>query len=220
MITIEAILSGEQVKLILDKLSSKDFILGTTTAGWHARTVKNNLQLASDSVVHQELKDLVKNTLKNHPLIQSACLPKVIHSVLFSSYEPGMFYGTHTDNALMGEDFFRSDISFTLFLTSPDSYSGGELVIEGSDREYSYKLDSGEILLYPSSTLHRVEKVTQGVRQVVVGWIQSLVREPSQREILFDLDTARRSIFAKEGKTIEFDLISKSYANLLRQWVD
>jgi PKHD-type hydroxylase len=99
-------------------------------------------------------------------------------------------------------------------------YEGGELVIESSDGDRTYKLEAGSAIVYPSSTLHQVEPVTEGVRLAAVGWIQSLVRDPNEREILFDLDTTRRSIFAKEGKTIEFDLISKSYANLLRKWAE
>jgi PKHD-type hydroxylase len=141
--------------------------------------------------------------------------------MLFSRYEAGMSYGRHIDNALMGnQDFLRSDVSLTLFLNSPSTYEGGELVIESTDAEQAYKLEAGSVIVYPSSTLHRVEPVTEGVRLVAVAWVQSLVREPSQREILFDLDTVRRAIFTKQGKTIEFDLISKSYANLLRKWAD
>jgi PKHD-type hydroxylase len=118
------------------------------------------------------------------------------------------------------QDFLRSDVSFTLFLSPPSTYEGGELVIESTDAEQAYKLEAGSVIIYPSSTLHRVEPVTEGVRLVAVAWVQSLVREPSDREILFDLDTTRRAIFTKQGKTIEFDLISKSHANLLRKWAE
>lgn len=121
----------------------------------------------------------------------------------------------------MGDrEFLRSDVSFTLFLSSPSIYEGGELVIECSDGDRTYKLEAGSVIIYPSSILHWVEPVMEGVRLAAVGWVQSLVRDASDQEILFDLDTARRSIFAKEGKTIEFDLISKSYTNLLRKWAE
>jgi PKHD-type hydroxylase len=115
---------------------------------------------------------------------------------------------------------YRSDVSFTLFLNSPSEYEGGELVIEGADDEKAYKLEAGSAIIYPSTTLHRVDPVTRGTRLVVVGWVQSFIREASEREILFNLDTARRTIFAKDGKTPEFDLISQSIANLLRKWAD
>ena len=132
-----------------------------------------------------------------------------------------MSYGSHTDNALMGDqEFWRADVSFTLFLSDPSTYTGGELVIENSDEERCYKLKAGSMIVYPSSTLHRVETVTDGVRLAAVGWVQSLIRDPANREILFDLDTTRRSLFTQSSKTIEFDLISKTYTNLLRKWAE
>ena len=133
-----------------------------------------------------------------------------------------MSYDTHVDNALMGSSsgLYRSDVSFTLFLNSPQDYQGGELIIEGVQEEQSYKLEAGSAIVYPSTTLHRVNPVTEGRRLVVVGWVQSVIRDAGDREILFDLETARRAVFAKSGKTPEFDLISKSIANLLRKWAD
>ena len=114
----------------------------------------------------------------------------------------------------------RSDVSLTLFLSDPATYTGGELVIESTQGEQAFKLPAGAMIIYPSSTLHRVEPVTQGVRLAAVTWVQSLVRDMADREILFDLDTARKAVFAQHGKTAEFDLLSKSLANLLRKWVD
>jgi PKHD-type hydroxylase len=131
----------------------------------------------------------------------------------------GMQYGSHVDNAFMGnENRMRSDLSLTLFLSDPATYEGGELVVETTQGEQAFKLDAGAMVLYPSSTLHRVEPVTAGVRLAAIAWVQSLVKEVTEREILFDLDTARQAIFAKHGKTAEFDLLTKSYANLLRKW--
>ena len=217
--SIDNVLTSEELKFLVDSLEQADFVDGKTTAGWHAKFVKNNMQLKSETTYTSALRELVKTALKRNALFQSALQPKIIHSMLFSRYEKGMSYGRHVDNALMGnQEFLRSDVSFTLFLSSPSTYKGGELVIESSDGDRTYKLEAGSAIIYPSSTLHQVEPVTEGVRLAAVGWIQSLVRDPNEREILFDLDTTRRSIFAKEGKTIEFDLISKSYANLLRKW--
>ncbi|HIK32292.1 MAG TPA: Fe2+-dependent dioxygenase [Oscillatoriales cyanobacterium M59_W2019_021] len=221
IVSIENILAPEELKTLLDRLDPADFIDGKTTAGWHAKTVKNNAQLTAKADYANELRELVKVALWRHPLFQMVARPKQIHSILFSCYEVGMSYGSHVDNALMGDRaFLRSDLSFTLFLNNPADYEGGELVIEDFGGEKSYKLPAGGAIVYPSTTLHRVEPVTQGTRQVVVGWVQSLIRDPAKREILFDLDTARRSIFQKSGKTIEFDLISKSHANLLRRWAE
>jgi PKHD-type hydroxylase len=219
--SIDNVLTPEELQLIVDSLDRADFVDGKTTAGWHAKFVKNNIQLSSESTYAKDLRELVKVALKRNALFQGALQPKIVHSILFSRYETGMSYGRHVDNALMGDrEFWRSDVSFTLFLSSPSSYEGGELVIECSDGDRTYKLEAGSAIIYPSSTLHWVEPVVEGVRLAAVGWVQSLVRDASDREILFDLDTARRSIFAKEGKTIEFDLISKSYANLLRKWAE
>lgn len=220
-LTLENLLTAEELQTIVDGLTQDKFVDGKTTAGWHAKLVKHNTQL--DKACHQAhiLENLVRTALKRNPLFKSAFQPKQIHSILFSRYETGMSYGTHTDNAFMGkEEFWRSDVSFTLFLNAPDCYLGGELVIENFDGERSYKLAAGSAIVYPSSSLHRVETVTEGVRLVAVGWIQSLVRDPYQREILFDLDTVRRSLFAQQGKTLEFDLLSKTHSNLLRRWAN
>jgi PKHD-type hydroxylase len=221
ILCLERVLKPEELEDIGDRLYRFEFIDGQKTAGWHAKLVKNNQQLSKKHPAYLDLFELVKQALNRHPLFMSAVQPKIIHSLLFSRYEIGMEYGTHVDNAFMGGDnYWRSDLSFTVFLSDRDSYSGGELVMELSDGDRPYKLEAGSAIIYPASTLHRVETVTEGVRFAAVGWIQSLVRSSEHREILFDLDTVRRSIFAKEGKSLEFDLISKSYANLLRMWAD
>lgn len=201
-------------------LAQAEFIDGKLTAGWHAKLVKNNQQLKAGTS-EKELKTKIRNAFNQNALFQSAIRPKLIHSMLFSRYSEGMSYDTHVDNALMSSNgLCRSDVSFTLFLNSPQEYTGGELTIEGVQEEQSYKLDAGSVILYPSTTLHRVNPVTQGTRLVAVGWVQSVIRDGSDRELLFDLETARRAIFAKSGKTPEFDLISKSIANLLRKWAE
>lgn len=218
---IDDVLTSEELDLITTTLQQAEFIDGKTTAGWHAKLVKHNTQLDKTTTDAQDLRDRILTLLKQNALFQSAVLPKKIHSILFSCYQVGMSYGSHTDNALMGEpEFWRADVSFTLFLSDPSTYTGGELVIENTDEERFYKLKAGSMIVYPSSTLHRVETVTAGVRFATVGWVQSLVRDPANREMLFDLDTTRRSLFAKGGKTIEFDLISKTYTNLLRKWAE
>jgi len=219
--SIDHIFSPDEVAEIKQSLEQAEFIDGKLTAGWHAKLVKNNQQLKA-GISQKELQAKVRQALMKNALFQSAVRPKSIHSILFSRYNSGMSYDTHVDNALMSNStgLYRSDISFTLFLNSPQDYQGGELTIEGVQEEQSYKLDSGSAIIYPSTTLHRVNRVTQGTRLVVVGWVQSTIRDQGDREILFDLETARRAIFAKSGKTAEFDLISKSIANLLRKWAD
>ena len=195
-----------------------EFVDGRQTAGWIAQQVKQNEQLKSIDPSLDTWKTIVHQAILRQELVQAAVRPRVIHSILLSRYRVGMAYGRHTDNALMGQ--WRSDVSFTIFLTDPQDYQGGELVIEGGQAEQSYKLPLNTAIVYPSSSLHRVNPITQGTRFAVVGWIQSWVRDPAQREILFDLEVVRRSLFRQEGKTAEFDLISKSLSNLLRQWMD
>ncbi|MDY6785553.1 MAG: Fe2+-dependent dioxygenase [Cyanobacteriota bacterium] len=221
IIVIDDLLAAEEVQSLLKRLDGAEWIDGKRTAGWSAKLVKNNLQLARQTADAKYLQKEVKAALERNALFQATVQPRSIHSLLFSRYERGMSYGTHVDNALMKkEQVWRADISFTLFLSSPGSYEGGELVIEGSDGDRAYKLEAGSAVVYPSSSLHRVEPVTAGTRWAAVGWVQSWVREARDREILFDLDTVRRSIFAKEGKTLEFDLLSKTHSNLLRQWAE
>lgn len=219
--TIEPLLTPEELHQITTHLSTADFIPGTATAGWHARMVKQNSQLNRQSPVHQQLKLVVQKALKRNTLFQLAVRPKILHSLLFSRYEVGMFYGPHVDNALMGEGKrFRADVSWTLFLSDPATYGGGELILESGPDEPCFKLAAGSLVVYPSLTLHRVTPVTEGSRYAAVGWVQSLIRDPGEREILFELDVVRRSIFEKDGKTLAFDSLSKCHANLLRRWAD
>ncbi|TAE49961.1 MAG: Fe2+-dependent dioxygenase [Oscillatoriales cyanobacterium] len=206
---------------MVDRLKNAEFVDGKLTAGWYAQQVKNNAQLKNDAAPTQELINLVNQALKRNSLFQIAARPKAIRPIMFSRYQGGMYYGTHIDNAIMGdEELMRSDLSLTLFLSDPATYTGGELVIESTQGEQAFKLDAGSMVVYPTTTLHRVEPVTEGERLAAVTWVQSLVRDAHNREILFDLDTVRDTLFQKSGKTAEFDLLSKSIANLLRKWAD
>lgn len=214
--TIEELLEEAAIAALRDRLEDMPLVEGKTTAGWHAKTVKLNQQLSSKPA--EALSEEVRSLLLKHPLFQAAARPKHVHTVRFNRYSDGMEYGRHTDNALMNG--WRSDLSFTLFLSEPNSYEGGELVVEGMDDEQRYKLAAGAVIVYPSGSLHRVEPVTRGVRWAAVGWLQSQIRDNSRRELLFELDTARRSLFKKYGKTDEFDLVTKSLNNLVRQWVE
>jgi PKHD-type hydroxylase len=216
--TIAGMLSLEDLNSIRQALDRVEFADGRETAGWAAKTVKNNMQARQGDAALDASRTLVKDRLLNNGLFSMAARPRHVSNLLFARYEPGMEYGAHVDDALMGG--IRSDISFTLFLDEPDSYDGGELVMETSAGESAVKGPAGSVFLYPSTTLHRVAKLNAGVRRVCVGWLQSHVRSADQREILFDLDTARRSLFKASGKTAEFDLMSKSVANLLRMWAD
>ncbi|MBD2231673.1 Fe2+-dependent dioxygenase [Phormidium tenue] len=220
IVCIADLLTPDEVAQIKAGLAQAAFVPGETTAGWHAKLVKQNEQAAKQAAV-EPLKAVVQNALVRNALFQAIACPRIIHSLLFSRYGVGMSYGRHTDNALMGgANFYRSDVSLTVFLSEPDDYDGGELVIEGADSEQPYKLAAGSAIVYPSTTLHWVEPVVRGDRMVAVGWVQSLVRDAARREILFDLETVKRTLFAQTGKTPEFDLLTKTTANLLRQWAE
>jgi PKHD-type hydroxylase len=220
ILCIGEILTAQELEVIKAQLATAEFVDGKATAGWHARLVKNNTQLPQQSPALAIVRDLIDQALQRHSLFQIAVRPKLIRPVTVSRYEVDMAYGTHIDNALMRNPMMRSDVSMTLFLSDPETYEGGELVIESSQGEEGFKLAAGAAIVYPSSTLHRVEAVTQGVRLAAVTWVQSLIRDPQQREILFDLETARQALFEASGKTPIFDLISKSHANLMRQWME
>lgn len=222
ILCIGEVLSREQLARVRSTLDDGRFEDGRKTAGWHARLVKNNEQMQVADETAQALRAEVENALTGHPVFQMAARPAKMTPILFSRYRDGMTYGNHVDDPVMGRGAgrIRTDISFTLFLDDPDSYDGGELVTDTTAGEQSYKLPAGSVVVYPSSTLHRVEPVTRGQRRVAIGWIQSTIRDPAQREVLFDLDTARRQLFEREGKTAEFDLLTKSLANLQRFWAE
>jgi PKHD-type hydroxylase len=221
ILSIDSIITPEELQFLIESLSQAEFVDGKMTAGWYAKLVKNNTQLEKTNELTLKLTEMVKSALERNLLLKTAVLPKIIHSILFSRYEKGMSYGSHIDNALMGkQNFWRADVSFTLFLSSPNSYTGGELVISTMGGDRTYKLEAGSAIVYPASMLHQVETVSEGIRLVAVGWIESLVRDASEREILFELDTVRRSLFAQQGKTLEFDLLSKTHSNLLRKWAE
>lgn len=216
--TIPDLFSPSAVAAMREPLMAADWVDGKMTAGWHAKAVKHNQQLDAKHSAAQSLTDQVRQATLKHPLFQAAARPHRIHTVRFNRYSDGMAYGRHTDNALMNG--FRSDLSFTLFLSDPEHYEGGALIVEGVDSEQAYRLSAGSMLVYPSASLHRVDAVVSGVRWAAVGWVQSQIRDPARREILFELDTARRSLFHQYGKTNEFDLITKSLNNLVRQWAE
>jgi PKHD-type hydroxylase len=220
IVPIANVLDSDGLQQVRDLLAQGQYVDGKQTAGWHAKLVKHNQQLAGGDVAAQADK-IIREALLKHPVFDAAVRPQRLRSMLFSRYQGGNAYGAHVDDALMRAGQagrMRSDVSMTVFLSDPQDYDGGELVIEGTGGDQSFKLEAGCVITYPSNTLHYVAEVTRGTREVAVSWAQSLVRSPEHREILFDLDTARRTLFQREGKSREFDLMSKTQANLMRMW--
>ena len=210
------LLNAEELNYIEKELEQENqgWEDGKKTAGSHASIVKNNLQLKRTTDISKKLSSLVKQKILNDDLIKSFTLPKNIHGIMFTKSSKGMKYGRHIDNAYMSSG--RADLSFTIFLTKKNLYEGGELLIENLTSENKFKLNSGEILIYPSTYLHSVKEVINGERIVCVGWIESYIKSIEEREYLFDLDAGARGLLAKHGRSDELDIIFKSYSNLLR----
>ena len=211
-----SLLNQEEIKILKTNLDSDNdsWEDGKKTAGSFASKVKNNLQLDRKSSISKKSTDFVVKKILNNVLIKSFTLPKIIHGIMFTKSLKGMQYGRHIDNAFMSSG--RADLSFTIFLSDKKDYEGGNLVVENINNENKFKLDQGEIIIYPSTYLHSVEKITCGERLVCVGWIESYVKSIEEREYLFDIDAGARGMLSKYGRSNELDLIFKSYANLLR----
>ena len=216
MILIEDVLGREQALAIGEALAHAPFQDGALTAGSAARKVKQNTQALGDDAGVAALGDRVRLALERNALVRRMVRPVRWSNLLFSRYSTGQQYGLHADNAAMVDEHgwpLRTDVSFTLFLSDPDTYGGGSLLIPGQSGDREFKLGAGSAVFYPTGLLHRVTPVTAGVRLACVGWIQSLVRRPDQREILGDLDGLRDD--ADDEASL---ILDKTIGNLLRMW--
>ena len=211
------ILNSEELEILRSNLDKKEVFWedGKLTAGKHAAELKNNLQLKRDSNLSIKFSGLIIKKILSNELIKSFALPKKIHGTIFTKSTKGMKYGKHIDNAYMSSG--RAALSFTIFLNPKNKYKGGALSIMNLNSEEKFKLNAGEIIIYPSTYLHSVEEVLEGERLVFIGWIESYIKSIEEREYLFDLDAAARSLLAKYGRSEEVDLIFKSYSNILRR---
>jgi PKHD-type hydroxylase len=216
-LVIGGVLDAHEVAAVRDLVPRIAFIDGRATAGRYAREVKRNEQAAASPELEGILAKVEKALLAND-LFVSAARPRRIVRLLLSRYSGGQEYGSHVDDAIMAGA--RTDLSFTLFLTDEAAYEGGALVVEDPLEERAIRLGPGDLVLYPSTTLHRVEPVTRGERLAVVGWATSWVRDAGRREILFDLDRSLRELHASQGKSPLFDRIAKTRSNLLRLWAE
>lgn len=207
----------DELRGLLDRAGYED---GRRTAGAAARRVKNNLQLAPASAEYRRAADIVGSALDASEAFQAAALPRALSAPLFARYEAGMGYGAHVDNALMRGPDLRTDLAYTLFLSDPARYEGGELVLQEAEGENSVKLEAGDLFLYPATTVHRVEAVRSGRRDVCVGWVQSLVRDPRVREMAFDLARAKLILADHSTGAEARELLAKTLSNLLRMHID
>ena len=216
---IHQLLDKNSIKEVLnDIIESQSWEDGRKTAGTHALLEKDNLQLSKKSPIAEKNSKIIIEIIKKDLLIKSFSLPRLIHGLMFTRTSKGQGYGMHVDNAYMSSG--RSDLSFTIFLSDPGSYKGGELCIQSLQDNKSIKLPAGQIIIYPSTSLHSVEKVTDGERVVCVGWIQSYIKNHEDRNTLFGLDAGARALLAENGRSPELDLIFQAYGNLLRRLGD
>lgn len=225
LIQIPNVLSKEQVRRCREVLETADWVDGRATAGYQGAKVKKNRQLPESSTAAQQLGDVVLAALERNPLFISAVLPARVYPPLFNRYEGGETFGDHIDNAVRlipgtGQKI-RTDVSSTLFLSEPDEYEGGELLVEDTYGTHTIKLDAGSMVVYPGTSLHRVNPVTRGVRLASFFWTQSMIRDDGQRTLLFDLDTSIQRL-NQQQQTDERALVQLTgvYHNLLRMWAE
>jgi len=222
LITIPGVLNAEELAVVSDLIAKARFVDGRLSAGQEATRVKHNQELSAQDSLVTPLNNLVMGKLVQHPTYLAAALANKIAAPYYARYGKGMSYGNHVDDPLMGPpgQRYRSDCSITVFLNSPGAYDGGELVIQTSFGEQKIKLDAGDAVLYPSSSTHRVAEVTRGERLVAVTWLQSMVRDPAKRELLYKLHQARELLLKNARNTTETELVSNTYVNLVRMWAD
>ena len=221
LVQVPALLDRSQLEVVSQLLSGARFQDGGLSAGHAARGVKNNQELSLSDERLQALNRIVMGRLIAHPTYLNAALPHRVAAPFYARYVPGMFYGEHVDDPVMGSgDRYRSDISITVFLSDRDAYEGGELVIETAFGERKVKLPAGDAILYPSSSLHRVTEVTRGERLVAVTWVQSLVRDPARRALLYELSLARDALLQKDPEAGETQRVHAAHANLVRMWAE
>jgi PKHD-type hydroxylase len=220
LIELPEILSKEELIVTHDLLSKGTFTDGKLSTGQEAVRVKNNLELSADDDLITPLNNLVMGKLIQHPVYLAAAHPLKIATPYYAKYVQGMSYGNHIDDPVMGPvgQRYRSDLSITVFLSEPDSYGGGELVIQTSYGEQTVKLKAGDAIMYPSSSTHCVAEVTQGERIVAVTWLQSMVREPAKRELLYNLHQAREKLLQTDSGSDITEKVSNAYVNLVRMW--
>lgn len=224
LLTIPDVFPPEQVLLIRRKLDAAEWVDGRVTAGYQSAMAKDNAQIPEGHPVAQEVGELILQALGQNPLFVSAALPMKVFPPLFNRYMGGQSFGTHVDNAirhLKGTSHrVRSDLSATLFFSSPEEYDGGELIIEDTYGIHSVKLPAGHMVLYPSSSLHKVQPVTRGARVSSFFWIQSMVRDDGARTLLFDLDNVNQRISAEQPNSPAAVKLTGIYHNLLRRWAE
>jgi PKHD-type hydroxylase len=224
LLHIAEVLDAREAAKYRETLEAADWVDGRVTAGYQSARTKRNLQLPEDHPVAASLREKIVAALEKNPLFMGAALPLRVFPPLFNRYEPGQSFGTHVDNSVRqvpGTPYrVRTDLSATLFLTPPEDYDGGELVVEDTYGTQSIKLPAGDMILYPATSLHHVKPVTRGSRISSFFWIQSMVRDDGRRAILFDLDTAIQRLTSEVPDHPSVVQLTGIYHNLIRMWAE
>lgn len=221
LLQIPELLNAAQLDRLRELLAEARFVDGRLSAGMAASKVKDNEELAPEPELLQRLYRILMASVGHSATFRSAVLPARVADFIFARYQPGMRYGDHVDDPIMGQaGKFRSDVSMTVFLSAPDDYDGGELVIRTPFGEQQVKLPAGHAVVYPSASVHRVAEVTRGERLVALTWIQSFVRDAARRELLYELDQSREHLLRTEPGSDVTKNVDRSYVNLLRMWAD
>jgi len=224
LLQIPEVLSAEQVKQFRARLDAASWVDGNVTSGHQSAHAKVNEQVAEDSVEARELGEVVLSALARSALFFSAALPKQVFPPLFNRYRQGMTFGNHVDSAIRSHAGtrmrMRTDMSATLFLSAPEDYDGGELLVEDAYGTQQVKLPAGHMILYPATSLHRVNPITRGARVASFFWIQSMVREDAQRTLLFDMDMAILRLAKERPNDPALVSLTGVYHNLLRMWAE
>jgi PKHD-type hydroxylase len=224
MIHIPKVLSADEVARCRAVMEQGAWVDGRVTAGHQSAKVKNNLQLPENAPEARELGNMVIEAIGRSNLFMSAVLPKQVFPPLFNRYDAGMTFGSHVDNAVRGHaasgQRIRTDVSSTLFISAPEDYDGGELVVEDTYGSHAVKLPAGDMIVYPATSLHHVTPITRGARIASFFWTQSMVRDESKRSLLFDLDMAIVKLGTDHGEHPSVVELTSIYHNLLRQWAE
>ncbi len=220
LLLLPGVLKADEAALARSWLADAPFVDGRLSAGAAARRVKANQELERGAASLERLNRLVMENLVRHPVYRAGALPVHAAAPLYARYQPGMTYGDHLDDPIMGTGgvMYRSDVAVTVFLSVPEEYDGGELVIRTAFGEQAVKLPAGDAVLYPAGSIHRVNPVTRGERLVAVTWVQSLVRDPARRELLYGLNVARERLLASAPQAEETAQVNAAYLNLIRMW--
>lgn len=219
LIQLKNILGPQELSNIGELLAKASFVDGKLSAGKIAAQVKNNREVSHGDPIIDALNQIVMGNLVRHKIYQRAALPSRVASPFYACYETGMDYGEHIDDPIMGnQQRYRSDLALTIFLNDPSEYEGGELVIQTEYGDQGIKYAAGDAVLYPATTRHRVEKITQGKRLVAVSWVQSLIKDNEQRNILYQLSCAREKLLRKQPEEEHTKQVDWAYVNLVRRW--